>query len=231
MKLNAGRNINWKRWLITIIIILICVSNSIAVVTTQNVLDSDDKSPAIETEPAAAVVPRYSEKNVLQICPNMVHHVFDGATPRAKEKAGIFEEFEPTGSASDHEDGIDLRDCIAACCEKQQQNQTCNVVFVFKRKCYHVRCVSNDGCLPKERPQTKERLQMVLVNPVQQQQISEAGGVDNLPEVTWLDVLKAEKFGSEFFPNDDAITATNPNSLSFWKQSHKYRYPANLQVS
>lgn len=147
------------------------------------------------------------------LCPNMVRYVFESAMPHDESKAGIFEKYPSTEDVSAVEE-VDLRSCVEACCEKSRNN-TCNVVFMFKRKCYHVRCVSNEACLPKERRSIGERIQMVLVNPVRQSD-------SDKEKKSWLDSLRATKDLSEMMPLEE--TNENINSLKFWKQPHKFPY-------
>ncbi|XP_053957907.1 dyslexia-associated protein KIAA0319-like protein [Anastrepha ludens] len=196
------------------------------ITTTQNVLQSSSGN-AVEAEATSSKtsdVP-VSTRNadaVLAMCPSMLNYVFDNATPREEANAGTFEEYTSldTGMGED----VDALSCLAACCKKARTNDTCNLVFIFKRKCYHVRCVSNEACLPKQRPPSKLRLQMMLVSPVRKR----GGGDDN---ITWMDVIKEMKSGGggiDLLPSEDseaAIGSERPsNSLSFWKQPHKFRY-------
>lgn len=150
--------------------------------------------------------------DLTDLCPNMVRYVFESAMPHDESKAGIFEKYP---SAEDGTGGgeVDLRSCVEACCEKSRNN-TCNAVFIFKHKCYHVRCVSNEACLPKERRTVSERIQMVLVSPVRQSD-------SDKEKMSWLDSLKATKDFTEM-PLEE--TSENINSLKFWKKPHKFPY-------
>ncbi|EDW69797.2 dyslexia-associated protein KIAA0319-like protein [Drosophila virilis] len=146
----------------------------------------------------------------LPVCSRMLRHVFENATPRDEQQAGVFEEYKPeVGQVLDEE--TYLWSCLEACCEKSQsrnrgsnQTNSCNVVLVFKRKCYHIHCVSNEACLPKSlaRERENEKVQMVLVNPVDGDQ----------PE-TWTQLLKATKQNAAMLPYE--------SELNFWKQPHR----------
>ncbi|XP_060659533.1 dyslexia-associated protein KIAA0319-like protein [Drosophila nasuta] len=143
----------------------------------------------------------------LPVCSRMLRHVFENATPRDEQQAGIFVEYKPEAGQPMDEESY-LWNCLDACCEKSQ-NQTqanpCNVVLVFKRKCYHIHCVSNEACLPKplSRERENDKVQMVLVNPV--------GGTAE--SETWTQLLKAAKQTAEVLPYDA--------ELNFWKQPRR----------
>lgn len=142
------------------------------------------------------------------VCPRMLRHVFENATPRDEQQAGVFEEYKPSPDSGEPiEEEAYLWNCLQACCDKPR-NQTvpCNVVLVFKGKCYHIRCKSDDACLPKQRIRlANEKVQMVLVNPV--------------GEASWPQLLKAEaaKQNAEILPYDEA-------ALNFWKQPRRLGY-------
>uniref|UniRef100_A0A034WJP2 Dyslexia-associated protein KIAA0319-like protein n=1 Tax=Bactrocera dorsalis TaxID=27457 RepID=A0A034WJP2_BACDO len=201
------------------------------ITTTQNVLQSNHDITVDESQisPKTKDIP-VSTRNadaVLAMCPSMLNYVFDNAMPREEASAGTFEEYIrlDTGLGED----VDSLSCLAACCKKARTNDTCNVVFIYKNKCYHVRCHSNEGCLPKQRKQGKDRLQMMLVSPVRKHD----AGDENL---TWLDVIKAMKSdegGINMPTAEDAESPSGgergPNSLSFWKQPHKFRYLSRNQ--
>lgn len=53
--------------------------------------------------------------------------------------------------------------CAIQCCIQKSE---CNVAFVFNEKCFHVKCKSNEQCMPLERTNMESKLKMVLVNPV-----------------------------------------------------------------
>uniref|UniRef100_A0A1A9WUV5 MANSC domain-containing protein n=1 Tax=Glossina brevipalpis TaxID=37001 RepID=A0A1A9WUV5_9MUSC len=174
-----------------------------------------------ETLPSSTGEEIVSTRNVdsLSFCPDIVRYVFEDSMPREELKAGMFEKYPPTDDGNT-QDELDLRLCVEACCEKNKNN-TCNVVvFGSKQKCYHVRCVSNEACLPKERNSNErripnERLQMVLVNPVKHSDID---------SITWLDTLKTSKTLSELIPLEDLKEHEAMNALNFWKQPRKFQY-------
>lgn len=61
-------------------------------------------------------------------------------------------------------DDPDLKTCVEDCCLKKSE---CNVAFMYDKKCYHIKCISNELCLPKQRTDgLSTNLQMVLVTPV-----------------------------------------------------------------
>lgn len=66
------------------------------------------------------------------------------------------------GNYKEFEGAANLQDCVIECCA---QKDNCNVAFVFNQTCYHVKCVSDEQCLPLERPNVRKQLKMVLVNP------------------------------------------------------------------
>lgn len=147
------------------------------------------------------------------LCPDMVRHVFEYAIPHDESKAGVFEKYSTTEDISARVE-MDLRSCVEACCEKRRNN-TCNVVFMFKHTCYHVRCVSNKACLPKEVGTTAEHMQMVLVNSVRQ---SDGDKVTK----SWLDSLKAANIFRKKMHLEERNE--NRNFLRFWKQLYKFLY-------
>lgn len=68
-----------------------------------------------------------------------------------------------------------IESCAVQCCN---QKSNCNVAFVLRQICYHVKCVNDEQCFPLERPQVPdENLKMVLVNPTTM-------------ELSWEDLLK-----------------------------------------
>jgi len=159
-----------------------------------------------------------NNKQQLPVCSRMLRHVFENATPTDEQQAGIFVEYKPeVGQVLDEE--TYLWNCLEACCEKSQSgsqslNQTqansCNVVLVFKRKCYHIHCVSNEACLPKSlsREHENDKVQMVLVNPVGD------------PSETWAQLLKSAKQQVEILPYDN-------EALNFWKQPRRLPFQVN----
>ncbi|XP_036328233.1 dyslexia-associated protein KIAA0319-like protein [Rhagoletis pomonella] len=159
---------------------------------------------------------------VLAMCPTMLNYVFDNATPRDEANAGTFEEY--TSLDTGLGENVDSLSCLAACCKKARTNDTCNLVFIYKRKCYHVRCISNEGCMPKQRPLGKDRLQMMLVSPVRRH------GIDD-DNITWMEVIKAMKSNGDDFelmPSEGISGAERQsNPLRFWNKQHKFRYFGN----
>lgn len=162
------------------------------------------------TTPNKAAVNGGSGNNVgkqqLPACSRMLRHVFENATPRDEQQAGIFEEYKPeVGQEMDEE--TYLWNCLEACCEKNQtQVNSCNVVLVFKAKCYHIHCNSNEACLPKAltRERENDKVQMVLVNPVGDQQLH------------WSQLLKAS--------TSSALSSYDANALNFWKQPRRPQF-------
>lgn len=58
-----------------------------------------------------------------------------------------------------------LRQCVMACC----LSDTCNIVFIVDRRCFHVECVSDELCLPLPRVGSRKwdaHVSMILVKPV-----------------------------------------------------------------
>lgn len=182
---------------------IICLS--VALVNSTDVINSLANGIPINSNSNSALIRNekttLNTRNVQALCPNMFHHVFSGYVPRDGTEAGNMTDLKFDGA-------VNLYNCVLACCEKK--NHTCNVAFVYKQTCYHVRCNSNVACLPKERGDAKGPLEMVLVDPV--------AGQPGDEETTWMDVLKAEKL-SEFISAEEAVASP----LNFWK-SNKFRY-------
>ncbi|ALC43405.1 CG7565 [Drosophila busckii] len=156
----------------------------------------------------------------LPVCGRMLRHIFVNATPRDEQQAGVFEEYkaEVTEAGQVMDEETYLWSCLESCCEKSQrgnQSSGCNVVLVFKRKCYHIRCETNEACLPKQLPREREseKVQMVLVNPV-------GDGT-----VSWPQLLKASaaaKQNDEILPYDPELAAQS--ALNFWKQPRRLQF-------
>uniref|UniRef100_A0A8D8HIY1 Dyslexia-associated protein KIAA0319-like protein n=1 Tax=Culex pipiens TaxID=7175 RepID=A0A8D8HIY1_CULPI len=106
----------------------------------------------------------------MKSCPRMMRQIFDGYAPIGGREAGNYTETP---------DAPTLRACVQLCCDK---GPDCNTAFIFNRSCYHVRCLSNDLCLPAKKKNLSTTLQMVLVNPVGG---GESGGA------SWLEILKS----------------------------------------
>ncbi|XP_030385510.1 dyslexia-associated protein KIAA0319 [Scaptodrosophila lebanonensis] len=159
-----------------------------------------------------------------EICGRMLRHVFENATPRDELEAGIFEEYKPDAQHANVllDEESYLWSCLDACCEKSQNqtgtgNTACNVVMLYKRKCFHIRCVSNEGCLPKERGARNgaDKAQMVLVNPIGEGK-------------SWTQLLKQAKANAEILPYDELAAQS---ALNFWKQPRRMQYLARQQDS
>ncbi|XP_073820861.1 dyslexia-associated protein KIAA0319-like protein [Musca autumnalis] len=210
--------INWEmRWFLVMTMVVYGYSST--VVTTVIPPSSGAEEGVAGHDSTQADTPvntrNVGDGDLTVLCPNMVRYVFESAMPHDESKSGIFEKYPPSGDDGNSGGEVDLRTCVESCCEKGRNN-TCNVVFMFKAKCYHVRCVSNDACLPKERRSLPGRVQMVLVNPVR------ADGEKE--KFSWLDSLKSSKALNEILPFEESEGNENVNSLNFWKQPHKMPY-------
>lgn len=84
------------------------------------------------------------------------------------------------------------------CCKLQNK---CNVAFVHNNTCYHVKCVSNDLCLPSKRPNVTTQLKMMLVNPVDGD--------------TWMDALKKSDL-KEDYVSDNVQDVDNNNQRNYF---------------
>ncbi|XP_055539334.1 dyslexia-associated protein KIAA0319-like protein [Wyeomyia smithii] len=103
-------------------------------------------------------------------CPHMMKQIFDGYAPIGGREAGNYTEY--SGASS-------LKPCVHQCCAK---GDGCNTAFMFNKTCYHVRCLSNELCLPAKKKNLSTPLQMVLVNPV--------GTVGDGMADGWWEILK-----------------------------------------
>ncbi|KAH8303932.1 hypothetical protein KR059_003862 [Drosophila kikkawai] len=190
------------------------MASAYADVTTQNGMLGSKKTHKETSSADSSSVAATGGLSSTGVCSRMLRHVFENATPRDEQQAGVFEEYKPQpDSVEPLEEEAYLWNCLQACCEKPRNVTTgsCNVVLVFKGKCYHIRCQSNEACLPKQRVRLpNEKVQMVLVNPV--------------GEATWPQLLKAEaaKQNAEILPYDEA-------ALNFWKQPRRLGYLARNQ--
>nr|XP_016933919.1 dyslexia-associated protein KIAA0319-like protein [Drosophila suzukii] len=196
------------RWSFNLLLLAFSMASAYADVTTQNALLGGNKKhkEVPDTSVGGAISPNL-------VCHKMLRHVFENATPRDEQQAGVFEEYKPPpDSVEPLEEEAYLWNCLQACCEKPRNaTSACNVVLVFKGKCYHIRCQSNEACLPKLRVRMpNEKVQMVLVNP--------------LGDATWPQLLKAEaaKQNAEILPYDEA-------ALNFWKQPRRLGYLSRNQ--
>lgn len=66
------------------------------------------------------------------------------------------------GEYKEIEEGKQIESCVMRCCADKDY---CNVAFLFNRTCYHVRCFTDEECLPLKRPGVSEPMKMVLVSP------------------------------------------------------------------
>ena len=77
-------------------------------------------------------------------------------------------------------DGVTTKKtCVLECCVKED----CNVAFMTDQKCYHIKCTSNDVCIPVENPNmdyTARHVSMVLVKPISDR------------EESWEEILNEE---------------------------------------
>lgn len=59
-----------------------------------------------------------------------------------------------------------LKQCVMECC----LSESCNIVFIYDLRCFHVECVSNELCLPLQRTGSRKweasHVSMILVKPV-----------------------------------------------------------------
>lgn len=59
-----------------------------------------------------------------------------------------------------------LKQCVMECC----LTDTCNIVFIYDLRCFHVECVSDELCLPLQRTGSRKweasHVSMILVKPV-----------------------------------------------------------------
>uniref|UniRef100_A0A182YN71 MANSC domain-containing protein n=1 Tax=Anopheles stephensi TaxID=30069 RepID=A0A182YN71_ANOST len=120
-----------------------------------------------KTDDRRGLAPEASELAGIEKCPRMMHYVFEGYAPIGNKNAGNFTE---NAKAST------LEECVRDCCVK---GTNCHTAFIFNHTCYHVKCISNDLCLPAKK-ETTSTLRMVLVNPID----------DGLVEASWWEVLK-----------------------------------------
>uniref|UniRef100_A0A182M2I7 MANSC domain-containing protein n=1 Tax=Anopheles culicifacies TaxID=139723 RepID=A0A182M2I7_9DIPT len=109
-----------------------------------------------------------SELSGIEKCPRMMHYVFEGYAPIGNKNAGNFTE---------NSKATTLEQCVRDCCMK---GSNCHTAFIFNHTCYHVKCISNDLCLPAKK-ETSSTLRMVLVNPIED---------GSLVEASWWEVLK-----------------------------------------
>lgn len=75
----------------------------------------------------------------------------------------LFAGNETAGTYKEYLKASAIDTCAIQCCIQKSE---CNVAFVFNDKCFHVKCKSNEQCMPLERTNMETKLKMVLVNPV-----------------------------------------------------------------
>uniref|UniRef100_A0A6B2EFS6 Putative serine-type protease inhibitor n=1 Tax=Phlebotomus kandelakii TaxID=1109342 RepID=A0A6B2EFS6_9DIPT len=109
-------------------------------------------------------------------CPQILNYVFKGYTP-----VGI-----KAGNFTEHPSARTLEECVQMCCD---HGAGCNSAFMFNGTCYHVKCASDQLCLPLRRYPNTTKLYMVLVNPV---------SVDQ----TWQELIKQANPQEFQFPAD-----------------------------
>ncbi|XP_050082789.1 dyslexia-associated protein KIAA0319-like protein [Anopheles aquasalis] len=114
-------------------------------------------------------IPVAAELSGIDKCPRMLRYVFEGYAPIGNTNAGNYTE---------NLKATTLEPCVRDCCEK---GANCNTAFIFNHTCYHVKCISNELCLPAKKENVDSTLRMVLVNPV------ENGGMAGS---TWWGLLK-----------------------------------------
>ncbi|PZC78905.1 hypothetical protein B5X24_HaOG217099 [Helicoverpa armigera] len=90
-----------------------------------------------------------------------------------------------------------LKQCVMECC----LSDTCNIVFIYDLRCFHVECVSDELCLPLQRTGSRKweasHVSMILVKPV-------------LPNENWSDILDQSSYrpvNNNFSPEDDSLYA------------------------
>ncbi|XP_026726314.1 dyslexia-associated protein KIAA0319 [Trichoplusia ni] len=88
-----------------------------------------------------------------------------------------------------------LKQCVMECC----LTDTCNIVFIYDLRCFHVECVSDELCLPLQRTGSRKweasHVSMILVKPV-------------LPNENWSDILDQSSYrqvNNNFSPEEESI--------------------------
>ncbi|XP_075980361.1 dyslexia-associated protein KIAA0319 isoform X2 [Anticarsia gemmatalis] len=87
-----------------------------------------------------------------------------------------------------------LRQCVMECC----MTETCNIVFIYDARCFHVECVSDELCLPLLRTGGRKwdsHVSMILVKPV-------------LPNENWSDILDQSSYrqvNNNFSPEEESM--------------------------
>lgn len=108
-------------------------------------------------------------------CPRMVLQIFSGYAP-----LGLYLKYnflnlcnntviacsysgnDTAGKYTEDKTAYNIEDCVLNCCK---QKYDCNVAFIYNQTCFNVKCISDDLCLPLQRPNITTALQMVLVHP------------------------------------------------------------------
>ncbi|CAB3253365.1 unnamed protein product [Arctia plantaginis] len=87
-----------------------------------------------------------------------------------------------------------LKQCVMECCLAE----SCNIVFIYDARCFHVECVSDELCLPLQRSDTRKwesTVSMILVKPV-------------LPNENWSDILDQSNYrqvNNNFSPEEESM--------------------------
>lgn len=88
-----------------------------------------------------------------------------------------------------------LKQCVMECCLAE----SCNIVFIYDARCFHIECVSDELCLPLQRTGGRKwessHVSMILVKPV-------------LPNENWSDILDQSSYRqvtNNYSPEKDSI--------------------------
>ncbi|KAF9805268.1 hypothetical protein SFRURICE_014019 [Spodoptera frugiperda] len=88
-----------------------------------------------------------------------------------------------------------LKQCVMECCI----SESCNIVFIYDQRCFHVECVSDELCLPLQRTGSRKweasHVSMILVKPV-------------LPNENWSDILDQSSYrqvNNNFSPEEESV--------------------------
>ncbi|KAH9633261.1 hypothetical protein HF086_006863 [Spodoptera exigua] len=88
-----------------------------------------------------------------------------------------------------------LKQCVMECC----MSESCNIVFIYDQRCFHVECVSDELCLPLQRTGSRKweasHVSMILVKPV-------------LPNENWSDILDQSGYrqvNNNFSPEEESV--------------------------
>ncbi|KAL0275001.1 UNVERIFIED_CONTAM: hypothetical protein PYX00_002996 [Menopon gallinae] len=106
--------------------------------------------------------------------------------PRGNASAGLYVKYPNINS-------VNL--CLESCCSSHK----CNVMFMHGKDCFHIKCFSNEECIPMYRTDLRN-ISMMLVAPLP-------------PQTNWAEVLPDEMIISDFSPReeDDMIMSAEPN--------------------